>query len=75
MANSRVFFSDLKTGKCSSTVEARMLRLWEAKKEQRGRKIISINMLMVDVNVRQLFAYIISSCLNFWLISSVFSDG
>ncbi|CAN7030825.1 unnamed protein product [Brassica rapa subsp. trilocularis] len=28
MANSRVFFSDLKSANCSSVVEARLLRFW-----------------------------------------------
>ncbi|CAN6913738.1 unnamed protein product [Brassica oleracea] len=32
---SRVFFSDMKTGKCSSIVEARLLRFWEARNVKR----------------------------------------
>ena len=36
MANSRAFFSDLKSGKCSSIVEARLLRFWEARNVKRG---------------------------------------
>ncbi|KAH0909501.1 hypothetical protein HID58_032822 [Brassica napus] len=31
MANSRVFFSNLKSGNCSSVVEAKLLRFWEAR--------------------------------------------
>lgn len=51
MSNSKVFFSDLKSGMCSSTVEARLLRFWEAKNVKRGGE------LMVDVNVRPIFIY------------------
>ncbi|KAL0721976.1 hypothetical protein Bca4012_036575 [Brassica carinata] len=35
MANSRVFFSDLKSGRCSSIVEARLLRFWERREMKR----------------------------------------
>ncbi|KAJ4886104.1 hypothetical protein Rs2_25852 [Raphanus sativus] len=44
MANSRVFFFDLKSGSCSSAVEARLLRFWKARYVKRG------GMLLVDVN-------------------------
>ncbi|KAG2313994.1 hypothetical protein Bca52824_017116 [Brassica carinata] len=50
MAASRVFFSDLKVGKCSSAVEARLLRFWEAKNVKRGGELMWVDMLMVDVN-------------------------
>ncbi|WZY83269.1 hypothetical protein YC2023_029653 [Brassica napus] len=33
---SPVFFSDLKSGRCSSVVEARLLRFWEARNVKRG---------------------------------------
>ncbi|WZZ64452.1 hypothetical protein YC2023_075822 [Brassica napus] len=36
MTISRVFFSYLKTWKCSSVVEARLLRYWEARNVKRG---------------------------------------
>ncbi|KAF2565324.1 hypothetical protein F2Q68_00026765 [Brassica cretica] len=36
MAMTKVFFSDLKSGRCSSVVEARLLRLWEAKNVKRA---------------------------------------
>ena len=52
MANTRVFFSDLKSGgKCSSVVEARLLRYWEARNVKRGGDLMWIDMLMIDVNV------------------------
>ncbi|KAG2314733.1 hypothetical protein Bca52824_017855 [Brassica carinata] len=50
MAATRVFFSDLKAGKCSSTVEARLLRFWEARNMKRGGELMWVDMLTVDVN-------------------------
>ncbi|WZY91819.1 hypothetical protein YC2023_064148 [Brassica napus] len=43
MANSRAFFSDLKSGKCSSIVEARLLRFWEARNVKRGGDLTNDN--------------------------------
>ncbi|KAL0716097.1 hypothetical protein Bca4012_065419 [Brassica carinata] len=51
MANSRVFFSNLKSGKCSSVVEVRLLRFWEARNVKRCGELMWLDMLMVDVNV------------------------
>ncbi|KAL0717900.1 hypothetical protein Bca4012_067222 [Brassica carinata] len=42
-------FSDLKSGKCSSVVEARLLRSWEARNVKPGGELTSVDMLMVDV--------------------------
>ncbi|CAN7013013.1 unnamed protein product [Brassica rapa subsp. trilocularis] len=50
MAMTKVFFSDLKTGRCSSIVEARLLRFWEAKNVKRGGELMWMDLLMVDVN-------------------------
>ncbi|KAG2328690.1 hypothetical protein Bca52824_011418 [Brassica carinata] len=50
MANSKVFFSDLKAGRCSSVVEARLLRFWEAKNVQRGGELMWADLLFVNVN-------------------------
>ncbi|CAH8372990.1 unnamed protein product [Eruca vesicaria subsp. sativa] len=46
---SRVFFSDLKSGRCSSAVEVRLLRFWEARNPRRGGELMWIDLLMVDV--------------------------
>ncbi|CAN7031589.1 unnamed protein product [Brassica rapa subsp. trilocularis] len=43
MANSRAFFSDLKSGKCSSILEARLLRFWEARNVKRGGDLTNDN--------------------------------
>ncbi|CAG7890306.1 unnamed protein product [Brassica rapa] len=50
MAMTKVFFSDLKSGRCSSVVEARLLRFWEAKNVKRGGELMWMDLLMVDVN-------------------------
>ncbi|XP_013633187.1 PREDICTED: uncharacterized protein LOC106338849 [Brassica oleracea var. oleracea] len=47
----KVFFSDLKSGRCSSVVEARLLRFWEARNVKRGGELMWMDVLMVDVNV------------------------
>ncbi|CDY54731.1 BnaCnng27550D [Brassica napus] len=51
MSISRVFFSDLKSGKCSSVVEARLLWFWEARNVKRGGELMWVDMLLMDVNV------------------------
>ncbi|CAN6817497.1 unnamed protein product [Brassica oleracea] len=51
MAISRVFFSDLKSGKCSSVVEACLLRFWGARNVKRGGELMWVDMLLMDVNV------------------------
>ncbi|KAF3507271.1 hypothetical protein F2Q69_00003229 [Brassica cretica] len=50
MVISRVFFSDLKSGKCSSVVEAWLLRFWEARNVKRGGELMCVDMLHMDVN-------------------------
>ncbi|KAF3530095.1 hypothetical protein DY000_02042509 [Brassica cretica] len=50
MAMAKVFFSDLKSGRCSSVVEARLLRFWEARNVKRGGELMWMDLLMVDVN-------------------------
>ncbi|XP_013713774.1 uncharacterized protein LOC106417529 [Brassica napus] len=45
----KVFFSDLKTGRCSSVVEARLLRFWEARNVKRGGELMWMDLLMVLV--------------------------
>ncbi|CDY46865.1 BnaC01g27690D [Brassica napus] len=45
-----IFLSDLKPGKCSSVVEARLLRFWEARNVKRGGELMWVDMLLMDVN-------------------------
>ncbi|KAG2307419.1 hypothetical protein Bca52824_027167 [Brassica carinata] len=51
MALAKVFFSDLKAGRCSSVVEARLLRFWEVKNVKCGGELMWMDLLMVDVNL------------------------
>ncbi|KAG2251882.1 hypothetical protein Bca52824_082018 [Brassica carinata] len=50
MAMAKVFFSNLKSVRCSSVVEARLLRFWEARNVKRGGELMWMDLLMVDVN-------------------------
>ncbi|KAF2554709.1 hypothetical protein F2Q68_00015039 [Brassica cretica] len=50
-------FSDLKTGNCSSVVEARLLRYWETN-VKRGGELMWVDMLSVDVNATMMQATI-----------------
>lgn len=38
------------TGKCSSVVEARLLRFWEVRNVKRGGELMWVDMLLMDVN-------------------------
>ncbi|KAH0855069.1 hypothetical protein HID58_020514, partial [Brassica napus] len=60
MANSRAF-SDLKSGQCSSVVEARLLRFWEARNVKCGGEIKWMDLLMVDVKATMMQVTISSS--------------
>ncbi|KAF2554569.1 hypothetical protein F2Q68_00015923 [Brassica cretica] len=54
----RMFFSDLKSGgKCSSVVEARLLRYWEARNVKRGGELMWVDMLMIDATIMQATIY------------------
>ncbi|XP_013613858.1 PREDICTED: uncharacterized protein LOC106320029 [Brassica oleracea var. oleracea] len=48
MANALVFLSDLHPGRSSSTVQVRLLRLWESWSVRRGGDYIGVNMLLLD---------------------------
>ncbi|KAG2330086.1 hypothetical protein Bca52824_001266 [Brassica carinata] len=64
MANSKVFFSDLKSGRCSSVVEARLLRFWEAGNFKRCGEFMWADLLMIDINrnYSMLFSTDLVSC-------------
>ncbi|KAL0717696.1 hypothetical protein Bca4012_067018 [Brassica carinata] len=51
MANSQVFLSDLKSGRCSSTVEFRLLSFLEARNIRLGDELMSVDMFLLDTNV------------------------
>ncbi|XP_048629526.1 uncharacterized protein LOC106416776 [Brassica napus] len=49
---SNEFFSDLKSGRCSGVIEARLLQFWEARNVKRGGELMWVDMLLVDLNTR-----------------------
>lgn len=53
MANSKPFF-DLKSGRCSSVVDAMLLRYWEARNVKGGGELMWVDMLMVDIKLSDL---------------------
>ncbi|CAN7050028.1 unnamed protein product [Brassica rapa subsp. trilocularis] len=55
------FFSDLKSGKCTSVIEARLLRFWEARNIKCGGELMWVDMLLVDVNATMMQATINAS--------------
>ena len=63
MANVLVFFSDLQTGRSSSTVEVPLLRFWEAKNVRRGGEFMGVDMLLLDSQVN--FSAFDDSCVIF----------
>ncbi|KAF3519371.1 hypothetical protein DY000_02060000 [Brassica cretica] len=68
MAITRIFFSDLKSGdKCSSVIEARLLRYWEARNLKHGGDLMWVDTLMVDVNATIMQATIYANRIpRFW---------
>ena len=72
MSISRVFFSDLKSGKCSSVVEARLLRFSEARNVKRGGELMWVDMLLMDVNVSLILLDLLRSVyVIFWLLNLI----
>ncbi|CAH8321040.1 unnamed protein product [Eruca vesicaria subsp. sativa] len=50
MANTRVLISEVKSGRCYSSVEARLLCFWEVRSGSRSGELTFLDMLMIDVN-------------------------
>ncbi|CAH8386331.1 unnamed protein product [Eruca vesicaria subsp. sativa] len=50
MRSSYTLFGNLIAGRCSNTAEVCLLRLWEARKINKGGETISIDMLVIDEN-------------------------
>ncbi|CAH8337466.1 unnamed protein product [Eruca vesicaria subsp. sativa] len=45
MALFNIFLSDMRSGRCSDTVEVRLLRFWEARNVRKGGELMSVDML------------------------------
>ncbi|KAH0914861.1 hypothetical protein HID58_029307 [Brassica napus] len=54
-AISPVFFSDLKSVRCSSVVEARLLRFWESKNVKHGGELMWMDLLMPETGCYLVF--------------------
>ncbi|CDY28963.1 BnaA02g25130D [Brassica napus] len=61
MANSKPFF-DLKSGRCSSVVDAMLLRYWEARNVKGGGELMWVDMLMISVVKPQPGDMILNAC-------------
>lgn len=51
MANAAILLSDPKTGRCSFTVQAWLLRFWEVKNVRRGGELMGVATLLLDSQV------------------------
>ncbi|CAH8320550.1 unnamed protein product [Eruca vesicaria subsp. sativa] len=50
MALLNVLLSDMRPGRCSATVEIRLLRFWEARNVRKGGELMSVDMLFIDAD-------------------------
>ncbi|CAN6869588.1 unnamed protein product [Brassica oleracea] len=57
MANAAIFLFDLKTGRCSSTIQVRLLCFLEPMNVRWGSKLIGVDMFLLD---SQAHAYILT---------------
>ncbi|KAF3524808.1 hypothetical protein F2Q69_00049059 [Brassica cretica] len=53
MANSFTLLADIKACRCSTTAEVRLLRFWEAPNVKRGSKLMGVDMLLIDEQIRE----------------------
>ena len=68
MANISTILADLKSGRCSSMVEVRLLRFWEARKIKRGGHLMVVGMLILDSKVNLTFKVMFVIVLNSSLV-------
>lgn len=45
---SYTLLADLRAGRCSNTVEVRLLRFWEARNINKGGELLSLDLLLID---------------------------
>ncbi|CAF1903904.1 BnaC02g46100D [Brassica napus] len=50
MATTYTLLADLRAGRCSNTAEVCLLRFWEAKNINKGKELMSVDMLLIDEN-------------------------
>lgn len=51
MESSVICFSDLKAGRTSQKIAARLLRYWEARNVKKGGELMGLDMLLLDEKV------------------------
>ena len=57
MATTYTLLADLRAGRCSNTAEVCLLRFWEAKNINKGKELMSVDMLLIDENVSTIVLY------------------
>ncbi|CAN6851711.1 unnamed protein product [Brassica oleracea] len=50
MATTYTLLADLRAGRCSNTAEVCLLRFWEARNINKGKELMSVDMLLIDEN-------------------------
>ncbi|CDY30880.1 BnaC04g27350D [Brassica napus] len=55
MATSYTLLADLRVGRCSNTAKVHLLRVWEARNINKGGELMSVDMLLIDENMYELF--------------------
>ena len=57
MATTYTLLADLRAGRCSNTAEVCLLRFWEARNINKGKELMSVDMLLIDENVSTIVLY------------------
>ncbi|WZZ91778.1 hypothetical protein YC2023_120357 [Brassica napus] len=55
MATSYTLLADLRVGRCSNTAKVHLLRVLEARNINKGGELMSVDMLLIDENMYELF--------------------
>lgn len=68
MANISTILANLKSGRCSSMVEVRLLRFWEARNIKCAGHLMVVDMLILDSKVNLIFKFMFIIVLNSSLV-------
>ncbi|KAF3578833.1 hypothetical protein DY000_02033728 [Brassica cretica] len=63
------------SGRCSSVVEARLLRYWETRNIKRGGELMWVDLLMVDVNSGRCSSVVEARLLRYWKTMNIKHGG
>ncbi|KAF2561453.1 hypothetical protein F2Q70_00015586 [Brassica cretica] len=50
MTTTYTLLTDLRAGRCPNTAEVCLLRFWEARNINKGKELMSVDMLLIDEN-------------------------